>query len=279
MMVQSAPEGEPRFITMMREHNAFCGELIRAFGNDAFEACEPHDEVVYVVSHHDYGWDETDAHPTLAPNGYPRGLGNGPVPGIIGTGPQSVEVNSRRHLYCGLISSMHIWGLYNERYGLSQFEVRIGGSKSVPVAEADRAEADAMLAAELARQGEIKRTLAADPAAAKWLDEDHVLQNYKQLQFIDTLALYFHLRHASERRPETFVHVPKSRTEDAQVTLTPKGGGVYQLDPFPFRGDELKVACRGRYFGPVKENLSSQDLADALRRSQATEQTHILVRG
>ena len=128
MMVQSAPRGQPRFICTMRAHNAMCGQLVRAFGNDDFERCEPHEEMIYVVSHHDYGWDAADAKPEHNPDsGFPRGLGNGAVPGIIGTGPLSVAVNESHHLYCGLLSSMHIWGLYNARYGLSQFHVRIGG--------------------------------------------------------------------------------------------------------------------------------------------------------
>src|ERR1700730_2753536 len=60
MMVQTAPEGEPHFVSTMREHLELCGKLGRAFGNDRFEKLDPYDEVLYVVDNHDRGWDEYD---------------------------------------------------------------------------------------------------------------------------------------------------------------------------------------------------------------------------
>lgn len=279
MMVQPAPEGQPRFVTFMREHNAMCRVLVEAFGNAVFERCEPFEPVAYAVSHHDYGWDEADANPEVNPeNGFPKGLGNGSVPGIIGTGPLSARFNEDHHSYSGLISSMHITGLYNARYGLSDFEVRIGGSKSVPVADKDRAMLEAMLSGEADRQARLKRHLGACPHTGSWVDEARIWQNYKILQFIDTLSLYFHTRHESTRKAETFTHVPKSATEDVVVTLTPQGGGIHCLDPFPFAGDELSVDCAGRYVHPVDPATSSSELARILSETPKSYQTHRFVR-
>ena len=42
MMVQTAPQGEPSFVINMREHLDFCGQLVRAYGNDRFEPPKPH---------------------------------------------------------------------------------------------------------------------------------------------------------------------------------------------------------------------------------------------
>jgi len=50
MMVQTAPQGEPHFVITMREHLDFCGQLVRAYGNDRFERPKPYDQVLYVVS-------------------------------------------------------------------------------------------------------------------------------------------------------------------------------------------------------------------------------------
>ena len=63
MMVQTAPEGEPHFVSTMREHLEFCGKLGRAFGNDRFERLDPYEEVIYVVENHDRGWDDYDVAP------------------------------------------------------------------------------------------------------------------------------------------------------------------------------------------------------------------------
>ena len=280
MMIQTAPPGEPHFLCSMREHNALCGQFVRAFGNDGFERCEPHEEMVYVVSHHDYGWDEFDRDPRLdESSGLPRGIGGAPVLGGTDTGRRSAEVNEARHLFCGLLSSMHSWGLYHGRYGFSEFRVRPGGSTSIPVGPADREEVDRMLEGEIARQERIRERLAADPETAPWVEEAHVVQNYKQLQFFDTLALYFNLRHESDRGVETFSCVPRDAATDAEVTVTPMGGGSYAVDPFPFAGDRLEAVCGGRYLAPYAEGAAPDDLAAALAALPADTQSYTLVKG
>ena len=280
MMIQTAPPGEAHFLCSMREHNALCGQFVRAFGNDEFERCEPREEMVFVVSHHDYGWDEFDGDPVLdARTGLPCGVGNAPVPGGTDTGRRSADVNEARHLYCGLISSMHSWGLYNARYGYSEFRTRPGGPTSIPVGPNDREEVDRMLSGEIARQQRIRETLAADPETAPWVEEGHIVQNYKQLQFFDTLALYFNLRHETDRGVETFTCVPKDATTDAEVTVTPKGEGVYALAPFPFAGDRLETACGGRYLAACEEGAAPGDLAATLAGLPTETQTYTLVKG
>ena len=280
MMIQTAPPGEPHFLCSMRAHNALCGQFVRAFGNDDFERCEPHEEMVYVVSHHDYGWDEFDREPVLdGRSGLPCGIGTAPVPGGTDTGKRSADVNEARHLYCGLLSSMHSWGLYHGRYGFSEFRVRPGGSTSIPVGPGDREEVDRMLGGEIARQQRIREALAANPETAPLVEEARIVQNYKQLQFFDTLALYFNLRHETERGVEAYTCVPRDAATDAEVTLTPKGGGVYALDPFPFAGDRLEAVCGGRYLAPYGESGVPDDLAAALAGLPGDTQTYTLVKG
>ncbi len=280
MMIQTAPPGEPHFLCSMRAHNALCGQFVRAFGNDDFERCEPHEEMVYVVSHHDYGWDEFDREPVLdGRSGLPCGIGTAPVPGGTDTGKRSADVNEARHLYCGLLSSMHSWGLYHGRYGFSEFRVRPGGSTSIPVGPGDREEVDRMLGGEIARQQRIREALAADPETAPLVEEARIVQNYKQLQFFDTLALYFNLRHETERGVEAYTCVPRDAATDAEVTLTPMGDGVYALDPFPFAGDRLEAVCGGRYLAPYGESGVPDDLAAALAGLPGDTQTYTLVKG
>jgi len=280
MMIQTAPVGDARFICTMEEHNGLCEQFARAFGNDAFEHPHPYDEVIYAIGHHDRGWDEFDANPVLdAKSGFPCGLGTGPVPGGLDTSRRSPDFNEARHAYCGLLSSMHSWGLYNERYGFTEFRVRKGGSTSIPIPP-DQADAThAMLDAELARQARLRAALAADPATAGWVEEKHLMRNYKLLQFCDTLALYFNLRNENEREEETFVHVPKSADEDATVTLRPMGGGLYAMSPFPFAGDRLETRCKGRYFEPLAPDGQANDLAGLLYGRPAAEQVYVFVKG
>jgi len=281
MMIQSAPSGEARFVCTMVQHNDLCGQFMAAFGNDAFERPEPYDQVAYAVGHHDRGWDAADATTLLDPKSrFPRGLGTAPLPpGGGDTSILSPDFNQRHHPYCGLLSSMHSWGLYNERYGYTEFRVRPGGSTSVPINPAREAETRAMLDGEVARQDRIKAALAADPETRPWVEEKRLMANYKLLQFFDTMALYFHLRHETERGEEIFVHVPKSVDEDTDVTLTPKGGGIYALSPFPFAGDRLEAACGGRYFDPIPEGEEPDDMTAAFGALPESAQSYILVAG
>jgi hypothetical protein len=277
MMIQPAPQGGARFISTMAEHNDLCEQFARAFGNAEFERPEPYDEVVYAIGHHDRGWDEFDAHPVLdEKSGFPRGLGTAPIPGGLETTRRSPNFNEARHAYCGLLSSMHCWGLYNARLGVSEFRTQKGGSVSIPVAPPQADATKAVLKAELARQERIKAKLAANASTAPWVEDKRLMQNYKLLQFFDTLALYFNLRHASEREAETFVHVPRSPDADANVTVTPVGRDTYAVAPFPFAGDRFEAHCKGRWFEPV---APPADLAQALYGRPAAEQVHIFVRG
>lgn len=280
MMVQNAPAGEARFISTMAEHNEMCGQFVGTFGNDGFARPEPYDEMVYVISHHDRGWDEADGNPTFDPkSGLPAGLGGTPVEIGVGTSRKSPDFNERRHLFCGLMSSMHSWGLYNERYGFSEFRVRAGGSTSIPIVESYADETRAMLDGELERQERIKAILAADPATSAWVEEKNLTWNYKLLQFFDTLALYFNVRHEDERGEETYVHVPRNADEDATITMRSLGDGVYSLSPFPFAGDTLLVANHGRYLAPIPEAEAPDDLGAMLQGLPATTQDYTLVAG
>jgi len=230
---------------MMHEHTALAGQFARAFGNARFAPLEPYDLMVYVISHHDAGWADFDRDPvTDEATGLPYNLVETPPEHITRTSVSSPEFNQRHHPYCGLISSMHSWGLYNGRYGTSNMVL----IDKIPPHQ--RPLAERMLAGELARQQRLKGEIAQDRQAAAWLDERHVFQNYKQLQFCDLLALYFNRTHAEARGQQTFGHVPLSAGEDVEVTIEPREPGVYRLSPYPFAAEGGEFACAGRVIAP-----------------------------
>jgi hypothetical protein len=251
MIIQTAPVGRPPLAVMMYEHTALCGQFARAFGNNEFEALAPFDLMVYVVAHHDAGWTEFDRNPvTDAKTGLPYNLVETPAEYITVTSRLSPDFNERQHPFCGLISSMHSWGLYNGRYGLSDLVL----IKKFP--ERQRPLAERMLEGELARQKRLKVEISKDPELASRLDEKKLFQNYKQLQFLDTLALYFNRVHPSERGPQTFEHVPRSSQEDVAVTIRPELPGVYSLSPFPFAPEDAEFAFAGRRLRPQEREIN-----------------------
>ena len=245
MIVQSAPENAPRFAITMHAHMTFAGQIARAFGNEQFEPVEPRDAVLYIVDHHDAGWADLDAEGRIDPGtGLPYNLVQTPFEEIVKTSAATPEFNSRHHAYCGLLSSMHSWGLYNGRYGMSD-KVLLDS-----LADENRAAAKQMLDGELERQERLKHALAEHPETAAWVDPAKVMQNYKQLQFFDTLALYFNCNHENDREPTTFTHVPQTVDRDVDIALTLAGNGTYALSPYPFAQDGLELSFSGRYIEP-----------------------------
>lgn len=264
MIVQSAPEGQPRFVITMQQHTAFAAALAANFGNDRFERVEPHKLMLYVIAHHDAGWKALDARAPRDPGtGLPYNLVQTPFEQIVATSSASPDFNGKRHPYCELISSMHSWGLYNGRYGMSE-KVLLDG-----LAADNRAMADSMLEKERERQARLEAALAEDPDTRAWVEPDHLFQNYKQLQFFDTLALYFNCTHEAAREPSTFAHVPLNATADTEVRVTPLGRGRYAFDPFPFASGELELQFNGRFLEPVPEGDS---VAGALEAAPTTSQ-------
>jgi len=91
-------------------------------------------------------------------------------------------------------------------------------------------------------------------ATLSFNSEHEVFQNYKVLQFIDTLALYFNRIHPTERVEQNFENVPVSHEEDVTVTIRPAGENTYSLSPFPFATESGEFAFCGRRITPADGN-------------------------
>jgi hypothetical protein len=245
MIIQTAPAGEPRLAIMMHEHTALAHQFARAFGNDRFAPAEPAELMYHVVLHHDAGWFAFDRDPLTDPRtALPCNLVDTPPEPLTVTSRGSPDYNERHHPFCGLISSMHSWGLYNGRYGLSKMVL----IDNIP--PPDKPLVQRMLDHELARQTRLKGELAKDPRTAGWIEEPKLFQSYKQLQFVDTLALYFNRVHPGERGEARYTHVPLSAEEDTTITVRPKQPGVYELAPYPFATEGAEFAYAGRHISP-----------------------------
>jgi hypothetical protein len=252
MIIQTAPAGKPRLAIMMHEHTALSGQFARAFGNDRFEPVKPDDLMFFIVLHHDEGWAEFDRNPVTDENtGLPYNLIETPAEHITVTSRRSPQFNERQHPYCGLMSSMHSWGLYNGRYGLSNLVL----IDRIPLQ--DRSLAERMLDGELNRQKRLKAKIATDPQTAGWLEEGHLFQNYKQLQFFDTLALYFNRTHPSERVEQKFEHVPLNARRDFSITVRPREPSVYEMSPYPFAANSAEFAFAGRLIEPCRRQRNA----------------------
>jgi len=241
MFIQSAPPGRPNRAIMMHDHAALSGQFARTFGNAQFESPFPLDLVIYIIANHDAGWAAFDRDPVTDPEtGLPFTVFGTPARHILPTSKGSPDFNQLHHPYCGLLSSMHTWGIYNGRYGFT----RAGRLNRISLD--DRPAVDAMLAVELERQTALKAKLAASAETADWVEEGRLFQNYKLLQFCDLLAIYYNTTHSEQRSEQTFTHVPMGRDRDVTVTIYPKAPEIYAMSPFPFAADGAQFAFAGR---------------------------------
>ena len=251
----------------MDQHTKLAGQFAVHFGNAEFEGLEPRELMIYVVSHHDAGWRELDAAVQRDPStGLPYHLVQTPLDWIIKTSSASPDFNGKHHAFCELISSMHSWGLYNGRYGMSD-KVLLDN-----IAGEHRDAVEAMLAHEKARQDKLIEQLSSHSATAEWVASDKLFQSYKQLQFFDTLALYFNCSSPQQRTATTFEHVPINCAQDTRISITPLADDCYRLSPFPFNENNLMCEFSGRLLVPApdQETLTRQFNSVELREQRIT---------
>ena len=260
MIIQAPPKGEapgaPRFVTEQLEHTRFAGRFAAAWGNAEFAPLAPKALMEHLITHHDDGWDIVDATIGRDPEtGLPWNLVKTPLPEVVKSSSRGPDMLEAYHPYCGLLSSMHSYGLYHGRYGLSdKVFMKMIAPEHKPAAED-------MLGRELGRQARLKAKLGADPEFAALASDQALFSNYKLLQFFDTLALYFNCTSEALRGLSTFANVPRKVGDDVTITVTRAKEGVYKVAPFPFATDGLEVPCAVRRLAPQPEGT---DMARAL---------------
>jgi hypothetical protein len=272
MIVQTAEHGKPHFIILQHDHARACGQLAAAFGNADFAPLAPREPLLYLVAHHDEGWLSVDAGQSINPTTHlPYHLTHTPALQLIATGAASPNHNESEHPLAGILSSMHTYGLYHGRYGLSDkiFIDTIGTEL--------RPQIETMLQGELTRQKRLKEALRADAATADWADEAFLFHAYKLLQFFDTLGLYVHLTQYDALTPTEFKNVPQALGRDVTITARPIGDSRIALDPYPFAHDEIEMVTFGRYLLPNDD--PAFELSLLLRGAPVARQTRIFTAG
>lgn len=269
MFIQAAPQGSPHFVIRQLDHARFSAIFARSFGGNGFAPLMPNDPMLYVIAHHDEGWKFLDDAPPYDPKtGLPYHLTQTPLSLLLKTGKGSPDFNEDYHPYSGLISSMHITGLYNGRYGMSNFVF----IDNIPADMADAAHE--MLKHEMQRQMFLTSVCAERPDSGHHVGEEQVMHNYKLLQFFDTLSIYFHMRHPSLLTEQTFTNVPRTVGDDVTVTVKPLGDNRFSMSPWPFVKDTVKATCEGRYLAPQPDEAG---MRAAFAAAPVLPQTYVLV--
>jgi hypothetical protein len=205
-------------------HAWVSGQLARAWGNEAFGAVEPWEEVCLAAEQHDVGMAAWEVRPSFNPEtGLPRSFMELTLDEHLGMWSAAAGLVIPQSRYAALLVSMHGTALYELR------DLRRMGSR-----DADRVRA--FMAAQRALQDELRASLDADEA--------QVRRNQRLVWTWDSLSLGLLLGWA----PYEIERVPAAVGE---VTLA-LGEGT--LDPWPFGAPAVALRCEARRFrGPFED--------------------------
>jgi len=269
MIIQSAPQGKGHLVIQQKEHAMLAARFAQSWGNDNFSELHPKSLMEFIVEHHDEGWNAID--PKLGINeetGLPYNLIQTPFEYLMETGPKGPNYAEMKHAYCGLLVSMHTYGLYNGRYGLSdKIFVNL-------LPEDKKNIANTMLSAELDRQDRLKEILAQDEYFSSLVQDTELFHNYKLLQFFDTLSLYFNMNHDEEREDTHFLNVPMKVGEDTTISIKRISKGLYGLSPFPFKKQPIEFHFDGKRILPQS---NEDDLKTALNGTHLERETILCI--
>lgn len=230
MLVRDA--GDAWQIVLQTDHAELSAQLAAAWGGQGFAAPEPRESFLRAAGRHDDGWAVWERRPRLAADGVPQSFTTVAPPIHLAFYRAGVEVLQDEDPYAALLVSMHMSGLYRDRYGVMPMPVR-------ELDEETRTLVDAFVEQEEDRQAQLRRLLEVDEAQ-RWT-------NYALLQVVDVVSLYFGLADVETGSPGACDGVPTADGGDpVRVAIEPLGPWRVRLDPYPFVEDVTALTMRRR---------------------------------
>jgi hypothetical protein len=235
MLVRDDPSGgDGAWLAIGQPAHAWVsGQAARAWGNAAFAAPEPWEEVCLAAEQHDIGMAAWDLAPMLNPRtGRAYAFAEMPRPVHVELWSRAAERLLAQSRYAALLVSLHGTTLY-ERYP----------------ATTDLELVQAYLDAQYAFQRELRASMDADPG--------EVDRNRELLFVWDWLSLALCLDWAPAVSPPA-----PAKDGPVKLSLEPAGVGALTLDPWPFAAPQVVLRSEGRRLaGPFE---SEADLHAAL---------------
>lgn len=224
--------GDAWQIVLQTDHADLSGQLAAAWGGPGFERPQPYDALVRAARRHDDGWATWEQAPRLDADGAPQSFLTVPAPVHLAFYRAGVEVVTDEDPLAGLLVSMHMSGLYRQRYDVMPSPVR-----SLPDDVRDLV--DAFVQQEEDRQVALRRMLEADESW-RWT-------SYALLQVFDVVSLYFGLANVEVGAGGACEGVPTADGADpVRVAIEPLGPWRVRFDPYPFADDSAAFTMRRR---------------------------------
>jgi hypothetical protein len=228
------PEGAQLRLILQTDHAAFAAELCRRWGGGLFARPEPLASVVTATERHDEGWLPWQAAPRIDPaTGRPWSFTN--IPNTFHTAGHAAGVQRviEADPYAGLLLSLHVAGLYKQRYGfMSHMPIP-------PIPAIYRPAAEAFLAEQEQVQAALLATLRPD-VAALWT-------HYRWLQAWDTLSLLICTGWIGEEPGLLGTFPTRPGGEEVTLKCWALGGDRHTVSPWPFAVDAFSWQIPARW--------------------------------
>jgi hypothetical protein len=235
MIVQ--PRDGQLLLIRQTDHAALAGVFATHWGNTTFTVPSPRDPLITAARHHDDGWLVWEAAPRVNPaTRRPYQFTAMPITEHVGFYREGIDRVLARDRYAGLLTVMHLAGLY---------QMRFGTDRQMPAKQlsAEDERAQRQMLDELQRQQEgLCQELPRQGVPAEWLQEQRLWANYKLLQIFDRLSLYFCM---APPWLATLEPVPLDYVGgETQLTLQPLAERTVAVTPYPFDRDPLPFTVR-----------------------------------
>jgi Protein of unknown function (DUF3891) len=221
------------------DHAVLSGFFGREWGNDLFRRPEPFDSFLLALTEHDNGWREWELAAELDPNTHlPYSFMSLPTQQHISLYERGIERLVKRDIYAGLLVSMHCQELYDRT------RATIPGFSAKYVKTSETELVSAFVQSLKLQQLRLKVDLRADPAMKQYAEDKAIETNFRRLEILDRLSLYFCLDPSQD---STIENVPvDDRGSETDLELRPESGNVVSVSPYPFRREPLAVSILAR---------------------------------
>jgi hypothetical protein len=275
MIIQE--QGDQLMLVRQTDHAILAGFFAREWGNAHFTRPEPFASFCLATGDHDNGWREWELQPEIDPATFsPYSFMSIPTEEHIALYQKGIERVVKADHYAGLLVCMHCAGLYDRaRATMPGFSAKYVKANEAHVVN------DFVQRLRL-QQIHLKVDLRANPATIDFTEEKLLQLNFRRLEALDRLSLYFCL---SPLEDAIIEEVPiNDDGEEADWELRParpaSAGSLsasagsrpgstmntFTLSPYPFRREPLEFSVLARRI-PKRRYAGDADFQNTLSRA------------
>jgi hypothetical protein len=269
MIVQ--PRDGQLLLIRQTDHAALAGVLAEHWGNAEFATPDPRQPLLVAARHHDDGWLVWEKEPRLDPaTRRPCQFTAMPIREHVAFYRAGIEQVLALDAYAGLLTVMHLAGLYQMRFGTD----RQMPARSL-TGEEERTQRRFLEELHL-QQETLIRQLPDQGIPQAWLEERRLWCDYKLLQVFDRLSLYFCM---APPRSAALDPVPLDyEGGETALTLTPLTERTVAVTPYPFDQSPLPLSLRARVV-PDRDYAGDEDFRAIFAAAPVVELRFEICRG